>query len=137
MIIRAASQSDLVACEEIFRLPELVTPGGINLPAEYLANYLADGYFLVAEDDGGLVGAIFGEPLKGSGVIVWELAVREAYRGRGIGSQLMDVIETSARKNGCRWIILYAAAQNEQTVKFYAKRGYDKGTLNYECAKTL
>ncbi|MCX6808928.1 MAG: GNAT family N-acetyltransferase [Candidatus Berkelbacteria bacterium] len=135
--IRPAKVEDLKRCEEVFRIPELKTPGGEFLTAEMFSNYISDDYFLIAENDKEMIGAIYGEELKAGGVLIWLFAVNPTYRGQGIGTALLQEFEANSRKNNRHWIYLVASTMNEKTIRFYQKNGYDKGSLNYECAKEL
>jgi len=49
------------------------------------------------------------------------VAVREEYRGEGLGARLMDEIETEARREGCSSITLHAQTAVEE---FYEELGY-------------
>jgi len=49
------------------------------------------------------------------------VAVLEAYRGEGIGVQLMETLEAEAREQGCRQITLHAQTAVEA---FYDRLGY-------------
>jgi ribosomal protein S18 acetylase RimI-like enzyme len=52
------------------------------------------------------------------------LAVRESHRGRGIGSTLMDRIDSSLEANGIRDVFVGALAGNEGAVRLYERRGF-------------
>jgi GNAT superfamily N-acetyltransferase len=54
-----------------------------------------------------------------------ELVVDERLRGKGIGSLMMNHIETYAKKKKCRGIDLESAKSRKKTHKFYKDRGYD------------
>ncbi|MFA6304922.1 MAG: GNAT family N-acetyltransferase [Patescibacteria group bacterium] len=137
MNIRPATKEDLKQCEAIFNLRELYTASGHNLTAEFVVNYLNEKYFLVAEDEGQIVGAIYGEPLKAGGVVIWVLAVLSDKRGQGIGSALLMALEENTRSDGRKWLYLNAPAQKPATINFYKKHGYDIGQTYIECAKNL
>jgi len=135
--IRPATIKDMRACEELFRLPELKTASGEYLSTEFIVNYISDDYFLVAEDNGLVVGAIYGEELKAGGVMIWLFAIKPELRGQGIGSELIEQFEANSRKNKRHWLYLDASTKDEGTLNFYLKHGFKKGTLSYECAKDL
>jgi len=65
MLIRSAKIEDLTAVEKLLNVPEFRFPDGEFPALDFLKIYLDEDFFLVAEDDGKLIGAIFGEPLKG------------------------------------------------------------------------
>jgi len=71
------------------------------------------------------------------------VAVRDAYRGRGVGTALMDAIEAGARDDGLDRAVLHAQTRVED---FYAALGYertsddvfdDAGIPHVEMAKDL
>lgn len=51
------------------------------------------------------------------------VAVRASERGRGIGTQLMDQLETIAHDRGCERLVLHAQVAVEQ---FYEACGYER-----------
>jgi GNAT superfamily N-acetyltransferase len=78
---------------------------------------------LIAEWDREAIGyaLFFGiySSLKGSGIFLEDLFVREAFRGRGIGRALLSQVARIARQEGCygiRWEVL---SWNESAIKFY------------------
>ena len=82
---------------------------------------------LIAEWDGEAIGyaLFFGiySSLKGSGIFLEDLFVREAFRGRGIGRALLSQVARIARQEGCygiRWEVL---SWNESAIKFYQSLG--------------
>lgn len=52
------------------------------------------------------------------------LAVVETRRGSGVGSQLMDHVETLARANGLPRVSLICFERNVSALNFYRRRGY-------------
>jgi GNAT superfamily N-acetyltransferase len=82
---------------------------------------------LIAEWDGEAIGyaLFFGfySSLKGSGIFLEDLFVREAFRGRGIGRALLCQVALIARQEGAfgiRWEVL---GWNESAIKFYKSLG--------------
>ena len=82
---------------------------------------------LIAEWDGQAIGyaLFFGiySSLKGSGIFLEDLFVREAFRGRGIGRTLLSAVARIAREEGSygiRWEVL---DWNESAIKFYRSLG--------------
>jgi GNAT superfamily N-acetyltransferase len=82
---------------------------------------------LIAEWDGEAIGyaLFFGiySSLKGSGIFLEDLFVREAFRGRGIGRALLSEVARIARQEGSygiRWEVL---GWNESAIRFYKSLG--------------
>ena len=80
--------------------------------------------FLVAEEGGQIVGTVLGG-FDGRRGLVYHLAVAEACRGRGIGSALMNELETRLMARGCRKAYLMVASENPEVTAFYAARGWE------------
>ena len=135
--IRPAEETDLKACEELFSSPELQTAKGVTLPADFLKNYLDGDYFLVAESNSEIIGAMFGEPLKGKGVIIHEFSVNKKHQGKGVGGMMLEEFEKRAKKNKGDWLLLYAPKKNSDTLKFYENKGYFFGVEFVECLKYI
>ena len=54
------------------------------------------------------------------------IAVDEASRGGGIGSELMDHVEDEARAKGCAQLSLDVALENEAARRLYRRRGLEE-----------
>ena len=52
------------------------------------------------------------------------VALYPGYRGRGIGSQLLEIARQQAREHGYRQLSLVAFEQNRGAVRFYRRLGY-------------
>lgn len=74
------------------------------------------------EDDGRLVGGLWGETYYGW-LFVELVFVPERLRGEGLGARLLAEAENVARERGCRgvWLDSYAF----QAPDFYRKQGYE------------
>jgi ribosomal protein S18 acetylase RimI-like enzyme len=79
--------------------------------------------FLVAEADGVMVGSVIGG-YDGRRGLVYHLAVASAYRGRGVGSQLMDELEERLRAKGCLKCYLLVTTDNPEAEMYYQHRGW-------------
>ena len=82
----------------------------------------------VAEDDNNKIqGFITGATSKGikhkEGAL--DIFIREEYRGKGMGTRLMDVLLEWFREEGCRSVLINAYAVNEQATKFYKEYGLE------------
>ncbi|MDX2290528.1 MAG: GNAT family N-acetyltransferase [Hyphomicrobiaceae bacterium] len=59
-------------------------------------------------------------------LFVEEIAVHPSYHGIGIGSFMFEQIEHAARLRGCTHIVLEVAENNEEALRFYRKRSFQK-----------
>jgi ribosomal protein S18 acetylase RimI-like enzyme len=59
-------------------------------------------------------------------LFVEEIAVHPDYHGTGIGSFMFEQIEHAARIRGSTHIVLEVAENNEEALRFYRKRGFQK-----------
>ena len=81
--------------------------------------------FLVAEEDGQIIGTVVGG-FDGRRGIVYHLAVAASFRGRGIGSRLMDEIESRMLSKGCLRSYMLVTTDNPEAMAYYQKRGWDR-----------
>jgi GNAT superfamily N-acetyltransferase len=116
---------ELQAYERAFE-PRMIAPHDIS--AAYLDWLEADcresaGVILVAEAGGEIVGYACvlarvecreRDEIEYDHALVADLAVREAWRGRGIGRSLLDAAERHARENGARWLRIAVLYANER-----------------------
>jgi ribosomal protein S18 acetylase RimI-like enzyme len=79
--------------------------------------------FLVAEDDGNVVGCVMGA-YDGRRGWIYHLAVDSPLQRRGIGRLLMEAVENAMRKRGITKVNLQVRHDNQQVVDFYAALGY-------------
>ena len=133
LVIRAAAVGDVPLLLRFFReLAEYERePGAVRINEETLVR---DGFgtrpkfrSLIAEWGGEAIGyaLFFGiySTLKGSGIVLEDLFVREAFRGRGIGRALLSAIARLAREEGCYGIRWEVMDWNEPAIKFYRSLG--------------
>ena len=80
--------------------------------------------FLVAEDEGKIVGTVIGG-YDGRRGLIYHLAVELAYRQRGIGKWLMDEIERRLIEKGSLKSYLLVKRENEDVIKFYRRQGWE------------
>ena len=79
--------------------------------------------FLIAEADGDIIGSVIGG-YDGRRGLVYHLAVAEAFRGQGIGSQLMEELESRLRAKGCLKSYLLVTSDNPEAEVYYQRRGW-------------
>lgn len=92
--------------------------------------------FLVAEDGGRIIGTVIGG-YDGRRGLLYHLAVVASFRGRGIGSRLMDEIESRLRAKGCIRCYLMVLADNEDAIQYYEKHGWENMEHVFTYAKNL
>ena len=79
--------------------------------------------FLVAEADQRLIGTVLGG-FDGRRGLVYHLAVDAAWRGRGVGSALMNELEKRLVERGCHKAYLMVDGEYPQVKGFYEARGW-------------
>lgn len=57
-------------------------------------------------------------------MLIENVAVLPAYRGKGVGKLLMQELENFARKNECKYIILVSESKRKVSHKFYESIGF-------------
>jgi len=81
----------------------------------------------VAELDGHPVGfAVVGIEERWSGQLAYiqTIEVLAELRGRGIGAELLRLVESTAREAGARMLWLHVDAQNAGAIRLYEAHGY-------------
>ena len=79
--------------------------------------------FLVAESDNRIIGSVIGG-FDGRRGLVYHLAVASEFRGKGIGSQLMDELEVRMRAKGCLKSYLLVTVDNTEAEEYYKRHGW-------------
>jgi ribosomal protein S18 acetylase RimI-like enzyme len=79
--------------------------------------------FLVAESDGCIIGSVIGG-FDGRRGLIYHLAVSEPFRGKGIGSCLMNEVESRLRAKGCLKCYLLITEDNLEVADYYQRRGW-------------
>jgi GNAT superfamily N-acetyltransferase len=65
--------------------------------------------------------------LDGPEGYISELFLRESFRGRGIGRQLLETVKTEARQRGCSRLMLLNLSHRESYKRgFYKKQGWEE-----------
>jgi len=95
-----------------------------------------DELFLVALQEGRLVGAVMGGYDGHRGAVNY-LAVHPSVQRQGIGRSLLGTLEKQLRQLGCPKINLYVRVTNAQVRNFYEKLGYFENTQAVSFGKRL
>ena len=83
-----------------------------------------DLFLVAAEEDGQIIGTVIGG-YDGRRGLLYHLAVAASFRGRGVGSRLMDEIESRLRAKGCIRCYLMVLADNDEAIRYYEKHGWE------------
>jgi ribosomal protein S18 acetylase RimI-like enzyme len=98
--------------------------GRSDVPKEIERKTLRDpDLFLVAEKDGQIIGSVIGG-YDGRRGLIYHLAVAREFRQHGVGSQLLDEVETRLCGKGCLKCYLMVTPDNPEAERFYEKRGW-------------
>ena len=101
-----------------------VRAGRSDTPAEIEKKLTRDpDLFLVAEADGEIIGSVIGG-FDGRRGLIYHLAVDSAFRGRGVGTRLMDEVESRLRAKGCLKCYLLVTQDNPEAETYYQHRGW-------------
>lgn len=136
MAIREATRDDIGRVHALCAAweGEAITYGLVATPAETLEAQLGP-YFLVAEEDGDIVGYVTGTVRTSDGMAVIpagaaylevdELYVIPAQRSQGIGRVLLDTMLARAKAAGVEYQLVYSATKNlRRAMKFYEQSGF-------------
>ncbi len=143
-MIRPAIMSDSVAIGKLWEklvayhqsldedMPR-ATLEGASLYARRIRDRMEDSHtrVFVAEEDGRIVGYVLGVVVDllpemfehESGGFLADIFVEEAYRGRGIGSALVQALVGWFRENGLKHYEWHVAATNADALRFWEKVG--------------
>lgn len=80
-------------------------------------NHAFLGYVWVGEGNDMITGKSHG--------FVYDLFVREEFRGKGIAKMLLEKAETYCRKKGYSRILLMVAAKNQSAIQLYTRVGFE------------
>lgn len=114
--------------EQVFELwssiEKGVHTGRSDTPAEIEKKTARDpDLFLVAECQSKIIGSVIGG-YDGRRGLIYHLAVAHSFRGQGIGSRLMDEVESRLRAKGCLKSYLLVTSDNAEAETYYKQRGW-------------
>ena len=133
MTVRGYRDADRDACRalwveltqwhrDIYTAPEIGGDDPASSFDEHLALVGADNMWVAEEDDRvvGFVGVIPGE----TSAQLEPIIVSTAYRGRGIGQALAEVVISSSQERGLRQVLVSPVARNAEAIAFFHSRGF-------------
>lgn len=135
-LIREARREDCPAVLELWSEAGMIPSSTDSLKElEWLVGE-GRGLFLVAEENGSLVGTVIGgwDGWRGN---MYRLAVPPAHRRRGIARGLVAEIERRLRTKGARRITALVARSEEEAGIFWRVVGYEHDTRMLRYVKTL
>lgn len=95
-------------------------PEGLSTPDNYLYSYTLEAK---------VVGNVWFAK-RGDGCFIYELYLEENLRGKGLGKQLMALIDEEAKGLGFKTIRLHVFAHNKVAIKLYENTGYVPTNIN-------
>ena len=111
--------------------------GPSDQPEEILKKVQHDNdLFLVAHDNGKLVGTVIGG-FDGRRGMIYHLAVDNNYQNHGLGTRLMQEIENRLKAKGCLKAYLLVKNENTSVSDFYLTRGWYEMTDVHLFGKTF
>jgi ribosomal-protein-alanine N-acetyltransferase len=88
-------------------------------------------YYVVAEDDTGVVGYA-GLLVAGGTADVQTVAVARSAQGRGVGALLLESLVDEAVRRGCEAVMLEVRADNGPAIALYQRFGFDQISVRRE-----
>jgi ribosomal-protein-alanine N-acetyltransferase len=112
--------------EAMLALDRVCFTEGISYTSKELADFIEmrGAFTVVAEFDDQLAGFVIGHAdRRGIGHII-TIDVAEAFRRQGLGSQMLDAVESRLSAGGCSRVVLEVAVNNSGAIAFYKRHGY-------------
>lgn len=136
MIVRPVEDRDVAALPALWQAVGLTARVG-DFAAEIAAKRQRDPeLFLVAEDDGAVVGSVMGG-YDGRRGYVYRMAVAAGHRRRGVASALIVELEGRFAKLGVHKVNLLAYRGNDPARRFWTALGYAEDTVTVPHHKFL
>lgn len=95
-------------------------PKGLETPENYLYSYTLEQ---------NVVGNLW-LAKRGDGCFIYELYLDASLRGKGLGKQLMSIIDSEAKRLGFKTIRLHVFGFNKVAIQLYKNAGYEITNLN-------
>ncbi|MFX0079626.1 MAG: GNAT family N-acetyltransferase [Candidatus Hermodarchaeota archaeon] len=133
IIIRGYQENDLAACRALWReltewhreIYEDSKIGG-DQPGLYFDKHLATvgaNRLWVAEHKSQVIGLV-GLETRDEELFVEPLVVASDYRGKGVGSQLLEKAKLEAKQQGAKSLSVRPVARNQRVIQFLFKQGF-------------
>jgi predicted N-acetyltransferase YhbS len=98
---------------------------GDRIDAAEVSDSMDRGWFILAEDTGGVAGCVYVE-LRGQRAYFGLLSVEQARQKEGLGRQLVAAAEDRARDAGCQFMDLLVVNLRSELPPYYRKMGYEQ-----------
>jgi N-acetylglutamate synthase-like GNAT family acetyltransferase len=114
-----------------FRPAEGFFVEGDRIQVAEVIDFLSKGKFLLAEEEGSLIGCVYVEP-RGERAYLGLLSVDPTRQQSGVGSLLMDAAEQYCSSVACRHMDIKMVNLRKELAGYYQKRGYvETGTSDF------
>jgi N-acetylglutamate synthase-like GNAT family acetyltransferase len=133
--IRLAKKSETKAVMDVinaaFRNAESFFIERDRLDEKTMQSFLDKGEFLVSEEDGTIIGAVYIE-MRGDRSYLGLLAIDPNAQKSGLGSKLMTAAEEHCRRAGSKFMDIQVVNLRKELPEFYYRRGYvETGTAPF------
>lgn len=95
--------------------------------SERISEQMADGMRYAFILDGDTRAGYVSYGMDAEGMYLSKLYLFREFRGRGIGSRIIDIVEDDARKEGAPCIHLDVNYRNEGAIRLYKRKGFSEG----------
>ncbi len=120
--------------------PDIYKPAETVYPMEYFERLIGEKRILVAEQQGAVVGLLTfvyrhvesDKQVTRDVIFVDDLAVKEEYRGHGIGTRLLNAIKEKVWEENLDGLELQVNARNTAAKKMYESFGFTEKSINME-----
>ena len=127
LVFREAEKADIDTCTDIILSSEVWSPYSMDYEKAYNMLSSTQDKLYVAEINGCIVGFVTlrANGIGNFGAFVRLLAVKDGFRGKGIGKQLVE-FATKIAANHDRNLFLLCSTKNSLGISFYESSGFEK-----------
>lgn len=120
--------------------PDIYKPTDPACPRDYFEKLVSEKHLLVAEQNGLVVGILSflyrhiasDKQVTRDIIFIDDLAVKQEYRGQGIGTQLLEAIKEKVKTEKLDGLELQVNARNTEAKKMYEKFDFTEKSINME-----